>query len=377
MAGIYIHIPFCKSKCAYCDFYSVANTNYKEKLVDAICKEIEIRSNYLSHEKVQTLYLGGGTPSMLNVYEIEKLMNCLQKYYTIETDHEITLEANPDDLNAAYLKGLKSLGINRLSIGIQSFSDGDLKLMRRRHSAIQAVNSVKEAQNQGFKNLSVDLIYGLPNLTLLRWKENIEKAIALNIQHISAYHLTIEPKTLFYKYYQKGKIKLPEEDQSSDQFKMLTDITAQHGFLHYEISNFAKDGFISLHNTNYWMNVKYLGLGPSAHSYNLTSREWNIPNVRAYMEAIFQGKLKNKIEILEKNEKYNDFVITSLRTMWGLNTEKLKKYFGDTYAEFFIKKTTKFIQQNLMKQNRNYFILTDQGFIISDYIMQDFLMIKE
>ncbi|MCB2197328.1 MAG: radical SAM family heme chaperone HemW [Bacteroidetes bacterium] len=375
MAGIYLHIPFCKSKCAYCDFYSVATVKNKEQFVTAICKEIELRKDYLFPDSVQTIYFGGGTPSMLDLQEIDKILNALNKNFTIEEQNEITLEANPDDLKESYLKGLKSLGINRLSIGVQSFIPDDLLLMRRSHTAEQALKSVQTAQDQGFENISVDLIYGLPNLSMQSWKQNIEKVIALNIQHISAYHLTIEPKTLFFKYYQNGKINLPSENESLDQFKKLKELTAKNGFVHYEISNFAKDGSISFHNTNYWMDVKYLGLGPSAHSYNLTSREWNISDIRAYMDGIFQGKLVKETENLSKNEKYNDFVITSLRTMWGLNTEKLKKKFGEKYLSDFIKKSKKYIDQNLMKQDRQNYFLSEKGIFISDHIMQNFLIV--
>lgn len=377
MAGIYLHIPFCKGKCAYCDFYSVARKQSKQHFVDAILREIELRKSYLDHEKIQTIYFGGGTPSMLAIKDIDKIIAALHKNFTIEKHHEITLEANPDDLSTNYIKGLKSIGVNRLSIGVQSFNTDDLKLTRRRHTAKQAVESIQNAQNQGFKNISLDLIYGLPNLSLTRWKKNVKKALLLNIQHISAYHLTIEPQTLFYKYHQNGKLNLPSENESIDQFKLLKELTEKNGFIHYEISNFAKDGSISLHNTNYWMDVKYLGLGPSAHSYNLTSREWNIANIYAYMDGIFQGKLQNETETLTKKEKYNDFVITSLRTMWGLNTEKLKNKFNKKYSNDFIKKSKKHIDQKLMKTEGENYFLTDKGMFISDHIIKDFLIINE
>lgn len=376
LAGIYLHIPFCKSKCAYCDFYSVATIRSKQQFVKALCKEIELRKEYLENDTVQTIYFGGGTPSMLDIKEIDKLLNILYKYFSIEKSNEITLEANPDDLSEDYLKELKSLDVNRLSIGIQSFIPDDLILMKRRHTAEQAERAVKMAQDQGFKNISVDLIYGLPNLSMHSWQQNIEKVLSLNIQHISAYHLTIEPNTLFYKFYQNGKINLPTENDSLDQFKKLKELTSKKGFVHYEISNFAKDGSISLHNTNYWMDVKYLGLGPSAHSYNLTSREWNISNIRTYMDGIFQGQIEKETEILSKNEKYNDFVITSLRTMWGLNTEKLQEKYGNTYLNNFISRSQKYIEQKLMAKNKQNYFLTDQGIFISDHIMQDFLIVN-
>ena len=311
MAGIYIHVPFCKSKCAYCDFYSIANTKLTDVFVDAILKEIDLQKHYLGNEIVKTIYFGGGTPSILKVKQIEKILNKIHKEFNTDKNNEITLEANPDDLSKDYLKLIRNSGVNRLSIGIQSFSDSDLQLMKRKHTVNQSVSSVKCAQDIGFNNISIDLIYGLPDLTLEKWGENINKALNLKIQHISAYHLTIEPNTLFHKYYKNEKLNLPSEDESLDQFKLLKEKTAEKGFLQYEISNFAVDGFISLHNTNYWMGVRYLGLGPSAHSYNLSSRQWNIQNLHVYLDEILQGKLAYEVENLTETEKYNDFVITS------------------------------------------------------------------
>lgn len=373
VAGVYLHIPFCTRKCAYCDFYSVANTKMCNDFVSAICKEVELQKNYLDKEKVQTIYFGGGTPSILNVNQIGIILENIYKYFNVDLNTEITLEANPDNLNTEYLKALKKLGVNRLSVGIQSFNDIDLQLMKRKHTVNQALESVKEAQNQGFSNISVDLIYGLPNLTINNWEKNINEALNLNIQHISAYHLTIEPNTTFHKLHNKQKLNLPTEDESIDQFKLLIDKTAEKGFLHYEISNFALDGSISLHNTNYWMGVKYLGLGPSAHSYNLTSRQWNISNLHEYMDAILKGKTPSESENLSETEKYNDFVITSLRTMWGLNTEILRKEYGDKYEKYFFIKTRRMLSEKLLTKSGNNFILTEKGMFISDNIIQELL----
>ncbi len=373
MAGIYLHIPFCTRKCAYCDFYSVANTKFTNDFVSAICKEIEIQKNYLGREKIQTIYFGGGTPSILSENQIGIILENVHKNFNVDVNTEITLEANPDNLNTEYLKDIKSVGVNRLSVGIQSFNNADLQLMKRKHTVIQAINSINEAQNQGFNNISIDLIYGLPDLTINNWEKNINEALNLNIQHISAYHLTIEPNTTFHKLHNKQKLNLPTEDESIDQFKLLIDKTAEKGFLHYEISNFALDGSISLHNTNYWMGVKYLGLGPSAHSYNLTSRQWNISNLREYMVAILKGKTPSESEKLRKTEKYNDFVITSLRTMWGLNTEILKSKYGDKYEKYFFVKTRRMLSEKLLIKSGNNFILTEKGMFISDNIIQELL----
>jgi oxygen-independent coproporphyrinogen-3 oxidase len=375
VAGIYLHIPFCIRKCAYCDFYSVANIKFTNDFVSAICKEIELQKNYLDREKIQTIYFGGGTPSILSENQIGIILKNIHKNFNVDLNIEITLEANPDNLNPEYLKNIKSIGVNRLSVGIQSFNDADLQLMKRKHSVIQAINSIKDAQNQGFNNISVDLIYGLPDLTITNWEKNINEALNLNIQHISAYHLTIEPNTTFHKLHNKQKLNLPTEDESIKQFKLLIDKTAEKGFLHYEISNFALDGSISLHNTNYWMGVKYLGLGPSAHSYNLTSRQWNISNLHEYMDAILKGKTPSESENLSETEKYNDFVITSLRTMWGLNTEILKEEYGDKYEKYFFVKTRRMLSEKLLIKSGNNFILTEKGMFISDNIIQELLYI--
>ena len=373
MAGIYLHIPFCRSKCAYCDFYSIADTRLIDDFVEAILKEIDLQKEYLGNEIIQTIYLGGGTPSMLKVNHIEKILNHIHKQFNIDKNREITLEANPDDLSKDYLKSIKNLGLNRLSVGIQSFSDSDLQLMKRKHTVNQSISSVKCAQDIGFNNISIDLIYGLPDLSLENWEKNINKALNLNIQHISAYHLTIEPNTLFHKYYKSQKLNLPNEDESLDQFRLLKEKTAEKGFLHYEISNFAVDGFISLHNTNYWMGVRYLGLGPSAHSYNLTSRQWNIQNLPIYLDEILKGKLPYERENLTETEKYNDFVITSLRTMWGLNIEKLKTQFDKKYENHFLEISKKMFKKNLLIKSGKNYILLDKGMFISDNIIQEFL----
>jgi oxygen-independent coproporphyrinogen-3 oxidase len=344
-----------------------------EEYVNALCKEIELQKNFLTKEKIKTIYFGGGTPSLLSPKQLQVILDKLIQNFDLENEIEITLEANPDNLSIKYLKALKEIGINRLSVGLQSFIETDLQLMKRKHTVKESIKAIGDAQESGFDNISIDLIYGLPDLTISMWEENIEKALKLNVQHISAYHLTIEPNTLFNKYYQSNKLNLPTEDESLSQFKILKRITEQKGFMHYEISNFALDGFISLHNTNYWMGVKYLGLGPSAHSYNLTSRQWNIQNLRKYMDAISQGKIPFEIEYLTKIEKFNDFLITSLRTMWGLNTEKLKKDFGKDLETYFLGKTKKYLDQNLMKESNSNFTLTEKGIFISDNILQDFL----
>jgi oxygen-independent coproporphyrinogen-3 oxidase len=373
LAGLYIHIPFCRQKCAYCDFYSIVNTKLKGEFVNALCKEIELQKHYLEQETIQTIYFGGGTPTLLEQKDFIQILDTINKYFIVDKDYEITVEGNPDDLSKTYIKELKQLGVNRLSIGIQSFSNSYLSLMKRKHSVQQSIDSVKMAQDQGFNNISIDLIYGLPDLSLDIWEQSIEAALDLNIQHISAYHLTIEPNTLFNKFYIKGNLNLPSETESLNQFQLLKQKTAKNGFLHYEISNFALDGFLSLHNTNYWMGVKYLGLGPSAHSYNLTSRQWNIQNLRVYLDEITKGKLPYESEKLTEKEKFNDYVITSLRTMWGLNTEIIKTIYTDKYEKHILLKSQKYIDNNLIEKNGSNYILTEKGIFISDSIIQDLL----
>lgn len=373
MAGLYIHIPFCLQKCAYCDFYSIVNTKLKNEFVNALCKEIELQKDYLQKEFIQTIYFGGGTPSLLNIKDFDKIFNTIHKYFKVDKNNEITVEANPDNLSKIYIRELAQIEVNRLSVGIQSFNNEYLSVMKRKHTVQQSIDSVKMAQDQGFNNISIDLIYGLPDLTLDIWEENIDKAFDLNIQHISAYHLTIEPNTLFNIFYKKGNLNLPSETESLNQFKMLKHKTAKKGFLHYEISNFALDGFISLHNTNYWMGIKYLGLGPSAHSYNLTSRQWNIQNLRVYLDEIPKGKLPYESEKLTETEKFNDYLITSLRTMWGLNAEKIKLDYSEIYLEHFLKKSKKYVETNLIKISGNNYFFTEEGFFISDNVIQDLL----
>jgi len=373
LAGIYLHIPFCAHKCAYCDFFSLTNPKYKDDFVQSILKEIYLQKHYLGSERVQTIYFGGGTPSLFSIEQLGKILNALYENFSMEKNVELTLEANPENLSITFLKALKKLGFNRLSIGIQSFDDDDLVLIRRTHQSQTAIQSVYDAKNQGFENISVDLMYGLPNLTLKKWQQNLNQMFQLEVQHISAYHLTIEPKTLFKKWYDQNKIQLPDEQISLEQFQLLVEKTAANGFLHYEISNFAKDGFISLHNTNYWMGVKYLGLGPSAHSYNLTSRQWNISNLHVYLDEISKGKVPYEKEILTLKEKYNDFIITSFRTMWGLNLEKLVLNFGPSYKKYFLKKIKKYLDKNFCIQNNDQIKLSEKGMFISDHIMADLL----
>jgi oxygen-independent coproporphyrinogen III oxidase len=375
MAGLYIHIPFCKSKCAYCDFFSVATLNRKDEFLQALVKELELQRSYLEGENLKTIYFGGGTPSVISIRELEFILSQIKKYHTVDRDAEITLEANPDDLDSVYLKDLRSIGINRLSIGVQSFIDKHLVLMKRRHNAKKAIEVICEAQKAGFTNISADLIYGLPEMTMKEWNYNLDQLLDLNIQHISAYHLTIEPNTLFNKWVGFGKIKLPNDLKSTKQFELLIEKTKSKKFIHYEISNFALDGFFSKHNSSYWRNEKYLGLGPSAHSYNLTSRQWNISSLPKYITLISQGEIPCEIEKLTNNDRYNDYILTSLRTMWGADINKVENDFGKLYFDFLIKSSASFLESKHLKKTDNIIGLTEKGVFISDHILRALLKV--
>ena len=328
MAGIYIHIPFCKTKCHYCDFYKTTDFGAKTDFLSALKKEIVWRKNELDGEKIASIYFGGGTPSVLKVNEINQILDSIRLNYLLEDDIEITLEANPDDLTADFLNGLRNTSINRLSIGTQSFHDRDLKSMNRRHNSEQAVKSIQLSKAAGIENTSIDLIYGLPNQTLEEWKFNVEKALSLNVQHISAYHLTYHEGTVFYEYLQKGKIKELPDELSLQQFKLLLDLLDKAGFEQYEISNFARNQCYSRHNKGYWERKKYLGFGPSAHSFDHKTRRWNFSSLRKYLQAVESQTDFWEVEQLTEQDQYNDYMITSLRTKWGISVDYLTNNFS-------------------------------------------------
>jgi len=308
MAGIYIHIPFCKKLCHYCDFHRSLNLKDKSRMIKALVKEMERENGFLESEQIETIYFGGGTPSVLDYKEIMIIFEGLYKYFKISKEAEITFEANPDDLTKQYLIKLAKTGINRLSIGLQSFSDQELRLLNRRHRGKTGINAVYDSKNAGFENISVDLIYGIPGMNIEIWENNLDIAFQMEIKHISAYHLTIEPNTIFSRYIKEGRIKMPEEDTGIEQFRVLIKKAAENKFIHYEISNFCQDGFFSKHNTNYWKQVKYLGLGPSAHSYNKDIRRWNVADNKKYMGSISKNKIPFEKESLDNRKKYNEYI---------------------------------------------------------------------
>ena len=328
MAGIYLHIPFCKQACHYCDFHFSTSTQNQDNVVDAIIAEIELRQGYLKDKSIETIYFGGGTPSLLTQEQVKKLLDKIRIVYTVDQNAEITLEANPDDLNHIKLEQLKEAGINRLSIGIQSFIERDLSFMNRSHTKDQATKCVANAQALGFNNITIDLIYGVPNQTNEEWRNNLRQAISLNVQHISSYCLTVEPKTTLAHMVKKKQVLQVTDEVAEKQFKMLIETLAEDGFEQYEISNFAKDDFISLHNSNYWKGVEYIGLGPSAHSYNGTSRQWNVANNNRYMKSLETAQLDFEQEILTEEQKYNEYILTALRTKWGIDENEIIQRFS-------------------------------------------------
>jgi oxygen-independent coproporphyrinogen-3 oxidase len=371
MAGIYIHIPFCKKACHYCDFHFSTSLKNKEALVTALCKEIELRKDYMGSKNISTIYFGGGTPSLLSKEELDKILNTISTHFTVAPDAEVTLEANPDDLTEEKIAGLKQAGINRLSIGIQSFVDEHLTLMNRSHNAKQAIDAVRNAQKAGIKNISIDLIYGLPNLPIDKWRDNIKQAFELDVPHISAYCLTVEKKTALNHMVQKKQITLPNDAETAEQFYMLIEESAKHGFTHYEISNFGKEGMYSRHNSSYWKNEPYLGIGPSAHSYNGSSRQWNISNNALYIKGIEASETIFEIENLTEADKFNEYVMTGLRTIWGINLDYVKTSFGEDILQELLQDSKPYIDSGHMQQNRENVTLTQKGKLIADKIASD------
>jgi len=368
MAGIYIHIPFCKKKCNYCNFYSVASSRHVEDFEIALLKEIDLRKNYLDGEPIETIYFGGGTPSLLTYDALMKIFEKLQQTFIISPNAEITIEANPDNLDSKKIKELRSSPVNRLSIGIQSFFDNDLIYLNRVHNSAQAEASVKRSQDEGFENISIDLIYGIPTLTDEKWSENLSISFGLDVPHISAYGLTIEPKTALETLIRKGKAQPADEDQSIRQYEILMKEMKENNFIHYEISNFCKEGYISKHNSNYWKGLKYLGLGPSAHSYDQNSRQWNAADLLAYLNDIMSGNVSGEKDILTESDKFNEYIMTSLRTMWGCDLNFLEKTFGKEFRNQVLKNAEKYFEKEEMINIDDALKLTDKGKLFADGI---------
>lgn len=375
MAGIYLHIPFCKKACFYCDFHFSTSLKKKDELISCLEKELEIRKDELKDETIETIYFGGGTPSLLSVEEIELLMKSIYENYTVSANPEITLEANPDNLTDAKIFELAESPINRLSIGIQSFFEDDLKLMNRAHNSDEAKSCLSAAIGS-FDNITVDLIYGIPNMPVEKWKKNLQTVFDFGIHHISSYALTVEPNTALDSFIKNGKYPPLDEALAKQHFDVLVEETQKNGFVHYEISNFGKPNYFSQHNTSYWLGKKYLGIGPSAHSFNKTNRSWNVSNNTKYIKAILENKLPNEVEELSKNDQFNEYIITGLRTIWGVSLAEVELEFGIDYKNKLLVSAENFIIQELLEIDNYVLKTTKKGKFLADGIASDLFILN-
>jgi len=381
MSGIYIHIPFCKQACHYCDFHFSTSLKKKDEMVAALAKEIQLRSNPIIHhpspitESIETIYFGGGTPSILSIADLKFLIDEVYRNFKVVENPEITVEANPDDLNLETIRQLANLSVNRLSIGIQSFFEDDLKLMNRAHNAEEAKKCLEFAKHY-FDNISIDLIYGIPNMSSKKWVQNIETALSFGVPHISSYALTVEPKTALHSFIQKGIIVAPDDEVAHEHFQILVDKLSENGFIHYELSNFGKENFFSKNNTSYWLGKKYIGIGPSAHSYDGTNRGWNVSNNSQYIKSIQENKVPIEFETLTKTDRYNEYVMTGLRTIWGVSLDQIEQKFGKTYLDYLNQQAAKFIDDHLLFLDENILRTTKKGKFLSDGIASDLFLLN-
>lgn len=375
MAGIYLHIPFCKTRCIYCDFYSTTREDLCRRYVQALCRELHLRKNYLQGEAVKTVYLGGGTPSQLNEEDFDAIFQTLQEVYGLEQAEEITLEANPDDLTEEYVRMLRRFPFNRISIGIQTFDDKTLSLLRRRHNADQARQAVNRCREAGFDNLSIDLIYGLPGETERQWENDLQEALRLHPEHISAYHLTYEEGTPLHRLLKAHQVEEAEEDASLRFFARLNDTLRRAGYVHYEISNFCLPGRHARHNTSYWQGIPYLGCGPSAHSFDTRSREWNTASLEGYIEGMERNERPYETEMLDADTRYNEYLMTGMRTMWGISLEKVQANFGTERLAYLKRMALPHLRRGKMTEQDNRLRLTEDGIFVSDDIISDLMYV--
>lgn len=387
MAGIYIHIPFCKQRCIYCDFYSTTSQEKENRYIEAVCTELELRKQSLP-DPVHTIYIGGGTPSLLNPVSVKQLKDCIDRNYRVMPDLEFTVEANPDDISPEWLEAMSRIGVNRISMGVQTFHDGHLKLLRRRHNSERAIQAVHLCQEHGFRNISIDLIYGLPEQTLEEWKADVAQAIALNVQHLSAYALIYEENTALWRMREQNKVQEADEELSLSMFEYLITELKNNGFEHYEISNFGLPGFHSRHNSSYWNDTPYLGCGASAHSFIGMERMYNTANIDQYIKDITRCREKNlpynevcHCEVLDRYEHYNDRIITGLRTAAGLDLEKLEQDFGTELKNYCLKMAAPHLKENTLQiteengHPQGVLKLSHRGLFLSDGIMSDLLWV--
>ena len=376
MAGIYIHIPFCKRRCIYCDFFSTTQSEKKSAYVRALCRELKMRRDYVEGEEIETIYLGGGTPSQLTEEELKAIFASIYHIYKVKEDAEITLEANPDDLTPEYVAMLRQLPVNRISMGIQTFQEETLKLLHRRHTATQAIEAFRRCREAGFQNISIDLMYGLPGETLETWKEDLRQAINLRPEHISAYHLIYEEDTALWRLREQHQVEEADEDLSVSLFETLIGRLTEAGYQHYEISNFCLSGMHSRHNSSYWTGKKYLGCGPSAHSFNGVSRQWNVASLEGYIKGVEEGELDYEVEELDLYTRYNDYVLTSIRTCWGMSLSKLRSEFGEELYRYCMRMAKPHVDQGVLENREGVLRLTRKGIFVSDGIMSDLMWVN-
>lgn len=373
MAGIYVHVPFCKKKCHYCDFYSTTNSEITGEFIFSLKEEINLRKHYLHKESIKSIYFGGGSPSMLSINQVQGVMDTLRDNFDISSSAEITFECNPDDLDITYCEELRGLGINRISIGIQSFDDETLKFLNRRHTAKKGEEAIDFAKESGFNDISVDIMFGIPGMDNEVYRKTIGRVLNHQVHHISAYHLSIEPRTVLYRKLEKGSFSVVDEDASLYQFDLTIERLKERGYRHYEVSNYALEGHESKHNWLYWSNEKYLGLGPSAHSYDGNSRQWNIDSTKKYIELIRDGAVFFGREELSVKDKYNEYILTSLRTCKGLSDVYVKKEFEDRIFEHFGKVLYRTVKEGFIERfDKESWALNKKGLFIMDSIIREF-----
>ena len=374
-AGIYIHIPFCKQACHYCDFHFSTSLKKKDEMILALAKEIEMRKDEFKNEIIETIYFGGGTPSILPISDLKFLIDEVYRNYKVAENPEITVEANPDDLSEERIIQLSKNKVNRLSIGIQSFFEDDLKLMNRAHNSEEAQKCL-EIATQYFDNISLDLIYGIPGSSNEKWKQNIEKALSFGIPHISSYALTVEPKTALDKFIQKGIIKAPDDEVAQEQFHILVETLKENGFIHYELSNFSKPDYFSKNNSSYWLGKKYIGIGPSAHSYDGKNRGWNISNNGLYIKSIQANEIPIETENLTETDRYNEYIMTGLRTIWGVSLARIEQEFGEKFLTYLNNQSVKFIADDLLSLSDGILTTTKKGKFLTDGIASDLFLLN-
>jgi len=375
MSGIYIHIPFCKQACHYCDFHFSTSFKKKDEMVLALAKEITLRKDEFKGETVETIYFGGGTPSILQTSDLRLLIDTVFQNYKVVDNPEITVEANPDDLTEERIVELSTNKVNRLSIGIQSFFEDDLKLMNRAHNVDEAKKCL-EIATKYFDNITIDLIYGMPNMSNEKWLQNVEWTLAYNIPHISSYALTVEPKTALHQFIKQGVIPQLDDELAQEHFNLLVEKLEENGFIHYELSNFGKENYFSKNNSSYWLGKKYIGIGPSAHSYDGKKRGWNVSNNSLYLKSLAENKVPIETETLTKTDRYNEYIMTGLRTIWGVSLERIETEFGPKYLEYLNQQSAKYIEDHLLFVDENILRTTKSGKFLGDGIASDLFLLN-